>query len=191
MNSIISLLMFFDPFFIAPFRMVSSPTTGYLLGTAILALQCFILGDLSAIGVKFLNRKYLRKIQKEMDRNHHLSEKALMMGDKESYKAVNRQALDAFGHSFSLGGAVFCVSIWPMPFALAWMNLRFFDAPLELPVSLPFLGSSIHYFASFLLIYIAVRIIGSALIRRLPWYSKLTAGPAGKNDLIINGSGVR
>ncbi len=182
MNSIIPLLMFFDPFFIAPFRMISSPSAGYLLGVAILSLQCFILGDLSAMGVKFFNRKYLRKIQKEMDHNHQLSEKALMMGDKESFKAVNRQALEAFGHSFSLGGAIFCVSIWPMPFALAWMQLRFADAPLELPITLPFLGSSIHYFASFLLTYIAVRIMGSALIHRLPWYSKLTVRLAGKNE---------
>ena len=44
------------------------------------------------------------------------------MGDKESYKAVNRQALDAFGYSFSMGAAIFCVSIWPMPFSLAWLH---------------------------------------------------------------------
>jgi hypothetical protein len=105
-----------------------------------------------------------------------------MMGDKESYKAVNRQALDAFGHSFSLGGAVFCVSIWPMPFALAWMNLRFADAPLELPLTLPFLGNSLHFFTSFLLIYIAVRITGAALINRLPWYSGLSARLTGQKE---------
>jgi len=182
MNSFSTLILFLDPFFIAPFRMVSSPALGYLLGTAVLALLCFILGDISAMGVKFLNRKYIRKIQKDMDRHHHLSEKALMMGDKESYKAVNRQALDAFGHSFSLGGAVFCVSIWPLPFALAWMDSRFAQAPLELPFSLPFLGSNIHYFASFILIYIAVRIMGSAAIRRFSWYSGLTARLAGTSE---------
>ncbi len=183
MNSIIPLLMFFDPFFIAPFRLVSSsPAAGYVFGTAILALYCFILGDISAMGVKFLNRKYLRKIQKEMDRHHLLSEKALMMGDKESYKAVNRQALDAFGHSFSLGAAIFCVSIWPMPFALAWMDLRFSDAPLELSMNLPLLGSSIHYFASFLLIYIGVRIICSVLINRFSWYSELNARMTGQKN---------
>jgi len=182
MNSFSALILFLDPFFIAPFRMVSSPAMGYLFGTAVLTLLCFILGDLSAMGVKFINRKYLKKIQNDMDHHHHLSEKALMMGDKESYKAVNRQALNAFGHSFSLGGAIFCVSIWPLPFALAWMDSRFAHAPLELPFSLPFLGVSIHYFASFILIYIAVRVMGSALIHRLPWYSELTAGPAGAGE---------
>ncbi|MDA8133927.1 MAG: hypothetical protein M0T82_04840 [Desulfobacteraceae bacterium] len=182
MNSFSTLILFLDPFFITPFRMVSSPALGYLLGTALLAFLCFILGDISAKGVKFLNRKHLGKIQEDMDRHHHLSEKALMMGDKESYKAVNRQALDAFGHSFSLGGAVFCVSIWPLPFALAWMDSRFAHAPLELPFSLPFLGSNIHYFASFILIYIAVRITVSALTRRLPWYAGLSEGLAGTKE---------
>lgn len=182
MNSFSSLVLFLDPFFIAPFRIISSPVPGYFLGTAALAFLCFILGDLSAMGVKFINRKHLGKIQNDMDRHHHLSEKALMMGDKESYKAVNRQALDAFGHSFSLGGAIFCVSIWPLPFALAWMDSRFAQAPLELPFSLPFLGGSIHYFASFILIYIAVRITGSALIRRLPWYAGRSEGLAGTKE---------
>lgn len=170
-----------DPWFIAPYRWLPHSAAGYVFGTILLALQCFLLGDLSAMGVKALNRKYIRKLQKEMDRNHDLSEKALRMGDKQSYKAVNRQALEAFGHSFSLGAAIFCVSIWPMPFALAWMHLRFADAPLELPVTLPFLGSSVHYFASFLLIYIAVRMVSARLLNRIPAYAELSARLTGQH----------
>ncbi len=116
-----------------------------------------------------------------MDRNHDLSEQALKMGDKESYKAVNRQALDAFGYSFSLGAAIFCVSIWPMPFMLAWLHLRFADAPLELPLDLPLLGSSIHYFPSFLLLYIAVRIIYSRVMALFPWYTEMKARLVGQS----------
>ncbi|GLI32592.1 hypothetical protein DAMNIGENAA_00250 [Desulforhabdus amnigena] len=115
-----------------------------------------------------------------MNHHHNLSEKALRLGDKESYKAVNRQALDAFGHSFSLGAAIFCVSIWPMPFVLAWMHLRFADAPLELSFRLPFLGSTVHYFASFLLLYIAVRMLYSMVMNRFEWYSRLKASLAGQ-----------
>lgn len=166
-------MLFLDPFLIAPFRFLSYAEAGFFLGTAALAIYCLLLGTIAAAGVKRLNKKHMEKIQKDMDRHHHLSEQALRMGDKESYKAVNRQALDAFGHSFSLGAAVFSVSIWPLPFALFWMNLRFSDAPLEMPFSLPFLGSSIHYVASFLLIYITVRVFGSALIHSfLNRYSK-------------------
>jgi hypothetical protein len=128
----------------------------------------------------YLNRKYLKKIQGEMDRNHELSEQALICGDKESYKAVNRQALDAFGHSFSLGAAVFCVSIWPMPFALAWLSLRFADAPLELAFSLPFLGNTIEYFPSFLLLYIATRMLYGMVMQKIAWYSGTKARLAGQ-----------
>jgi len=166
-------LFFFDPWLISPFRWLPSPTAGYIVGVVFLALQCVILGDISATVVAFFNGKYLRKIQGDMDRHHNLSEQALMLGDKASYKAVNRQALDAFGHSFSLGAAIFCVSIWPMPFALAWLSLRFADAPLELSFSLPFLGRTVEYFPSFLLLYIVTRMIYSTVMSKCTWYSGL------------------
>jgi hypothetical protein len=181
MDSLTAFIMLFDPWFIAPFRWPSSPLFGYVLGTVFLGLQCVICGDLSATAVTYFNRSYLRKFQKEMDNSHKLSEQALKMGDKESYKAVNKQALDAFGYSFSLGAAIFCVSIWPMPFVLAWMNLRFADAPLELPLHLPLLGSTIDYFASFLLLYIVVRIIYSQIMTRFPWYTGMKARLAGQS----------
>jgi len=173
MNSLIRFLLFLDPWLIAPFRWPEGSMTGYLLGVAILGLQCVLIGDFSATLVAFINRRYLGTIGEKMERNRKLSETALMMGDKASYRAVNRQALDAFGHSFSLGAAIFCVSIWPLPFALAWLHLRFNEAPLELPLSLPLLGQSVHYFPSFLLTYIAVRIGYGMLMGRFRWYTGL------------------
>jgi hypothetical protein len=181
MDSLTPFLLFFDPWFINPFRWLPSPTAGYLLGVIFLALQCTILGDLSATMVMYINKKYLKKIQGEMNRHHDLSEKALILGDKESYKAVNRQALDAFGHSFSLGAAVFCVSIWPMPFALAWLSLRFADSPLELPISMPFLGNTIEYFPSFLLLYIATRMLYAMVMSKIIWYREIKAKLAGQS----------
>jgi hypothetical protein len=115
-----------------------------------------------------------------MDHNHNLSETALRLGDKESYKAVNKQGLEAFGHSFSLGAAIFCVSIWPMPFALAWLSLRFIDAPLELPFAMPFVGNTLEYFPSFLLLYIATRMIYSAIMNRMTWYRTTKARLSGQ-----------
>jgi len=170
-----SFFLFLDPWLIAPFRWLPSPTAGYLLGVMLLALQCILLGDLSATLVSLLNRRYIRKIQEQMNHHHNLSEKALLLGDKASYKAVNSQALDAYGHSFSLGAAIFTVSIWPMPFALAWLSLRFTDAPLELPFNLPLLGASIEYFPSFLLIYLVIRTAYSMTMRNFCWYSTVKA----------------
>lgn len=180
MNPTSPFFLVFDPWLIAPFRWLPSATAGYILGVIVLALYCVIIGDLSATLVTYFNTKYIKKIQGKMDHHHHLSEQALMRGDKESFKAVNSQALDAFGHSFSLGAAIFCVSIWPMPFALAWLNLRFADAPLELAVHLPFLGNTIEYFPSFLLLYISVRMIYSSIMRRFTWYSGTKARLSGQ-----------
>ncbi|SHO47847.1 hypothetical protein [Desulfopila aestuarii] len=180
MNTITSALLLLDPWLIAPFRWLPSASAGYLLGTVILALYCILLGDLSASLVTFINKKYIRKMQAKMDHNHELSETALKLGDKESFKAVNKQGLDAFGHSFSLGAAIFCVSIWPMPFALAWLSLRFVDAPLELPFHLPFLGNTVEYFPSFLLVYIATRMLYSAIMGRMTWYRTTKARLVGQ-----------
>lgn len=167
-----SVLLFFDPWLIEPYRWMSPAIAGYLLGTAILAGYCVIIGDLSATLVAFFNRGYLAKLRHGMEHHHKLSEEALKRGDKESYKAVNRQGLDSFGYSFSMGAALFCVSIWPMPFALAWMNLRFADAPLPLPAGFPFWGGKeVHYFTSFLLCYILVRIVYSQIMGRISWYN--------------------
>lgn len=175
MNTLTSFLILLDPWFIAPYRWLPIASAGFVLGTVILALQTVLLGDISASLVMYFNKKYLRKMQRSMDHHHHLSEEALKRGDKESFKAVNSQAMDAFGHSFSLGAALFCVSIWPMPFALAWMSTRFFDAPLELSFSLPFLGNTIEYFPAFLLLYICTRMTYSAIMSRVPWYRNLKA----------------
>ena len=180
MNTTTSVLLFFDPWLIAPFRWLPSPTAGYFLGILLLALYCILLGDLSASLVTFLNKKYIRKIQAKMDHNHELSETALKVGDKESFKAINKQGLDAFGHSFSLGAAIFCVSIWPMPFALAWLSLRFVDAPLELPFHMPFLGNTVEYFPSFLLLYIATRMVYGTIMNRVSWYKTTKARIVGQ-----------
>lgn len=182
MNTLTALLLQLDPWFIAPYRWITPASAGFVLGTFLLALQCVILGDLSASLVMYLNKKYLRKMQKSMDHHHHLSEEALKLGDKESFKAVNKQAMDAFGHSFSLGAAIFCVSIWPMPFALAWMGTRFFDAPLELPFGLPFLGDTLEYFPAFLFLYIATRMAYSGIMCRFSWYSGLKARITGQQE---------
>jgi hypothetical protein len=183
-----TFLTIIDPWLIAPYRALTPALAGYLFGTAVLAFYCVVVGDLSATLVAFFNRGYLTKIRRKMEHHHRLSEKALMMGDKESYKAVNRQGLDAFGYSFSMGAALFCVSIWPMPFTLAWLNLRFAETPLELPMYLPLLGGrQVHYFTSFLLLYIAVRILYSLTMGRVSWYKAFKARVTGTDRSDIPG----
>lgn len=183
MDYLTPFLLTVDPWLIAPYRWPTSATAGYLLGTLILISQCLLLGDLGATVVSYINRPHLRRFQREMENHHDLSEAALRQGDKESYKAVNRQGLEAFGSSFSLGAAIFSVSIWPLPFALAWLQMRFGDAPLELPWHLPLIDSEIPYLTSFVLLYIGCRISYGLLMNRVPWYRRLKASilPASGN----------
>jgi hypothetical protein len=168
MENIIALL-FLDPWLIAPYRWPGSALLGYLLGTSVLVLQCVLVGDLVMMGVAAVHRGRLSELRRDMNRHHALSEEALKRGDKESYKAVNKQGLEAFGYSFSLGGALFCVSLLPVPFALGWMHLRFAEAPIEIP----FLGISLNYFASFLLLYVAIRVLYGVSMRRIPLYRRV------------------
>jgi hypothetical protein len=169
MSSLQSFLLILDPWLIAPYRLVDHAVLGYFLGTTVLTLYVVALGDMSMLAVSAVNRGRLRELKKDMDHHHSISELALRQGDKESYKAVNKQGLEAFGYFFSLGGALFCVSLWPMPFALAWMDLRFANAPLELS----FLNISMNYFASFLLLYIPIRVFYGNIVKRIPLYRRI------------------
>ena len=173
------LLLFLDPWLIAPYRLPASATAGFYLGTALLCLYCVLLGDAAYIGVLALNRRRLAKFKGEMERQNDLAETALRMGDKESYKAVNKQALDAFGHSFSLGAAVFTSSLLPLPFALAWMDLRFAAATPALPFPLPLVNREPGYLFYFLILYILLRVVYGRLMLRLPPYRRLKAALCG------------
>jgi hypothetical protein len=108
-----------------------------------------------------------------MVKHHNLSVKALRSSDKEAYKAVNKQAHEAFGKYFFSQAGAFTLSIWPLPFALAWMELRFGGIPLELPFRLPGVGDSVFYPFFFIPIYIVVRIAYGKLMRRLPAYRRI------------------
>lgn len=179
------LLLFLDPWLIAPYRLPGSAVAGFWLGTAVLCLYCVLLGDAAHLGVLALNRRHVARFRAEMERQNELAETALKMGDKASYKAVNRQALDAFGHSFSLGAAMFASSLLPLPFALAWMHLRFAAAAPELPFALPLVGRQPTYLFYSVLLYILVRVVyGKAMLRLSP-YRRLRAalhGSAARKD---------
>jgi hypothetical protein len=169
------MLLFLDPWLIAPFRLPASAAAGFLLGTSLLCLYCVLLGDAAYLAVSALNRRRAATFTAEMEKQNDLAETALRMGDKESFKAVNKQALDAFGHSFSLGAAMFTSSLLPLPFALAWMHLRFAQTAPELPFALPLVGREPTYLFYFVLLYILVRVVYGRAMRRFGPYRRLRA----------------
>ncbi len=178
MDTLHAALAWLDPLFIAPYRLPGNAVVGFVLGTAVLALWCIALGSALSLCATRINRRRLAELRHGMEHHHKLSEAALRAGDKESYKAVNSQAHDAFGHYFSLGGAMFCVSIIPLPFALAWMDMRFAGATPELPWDAPLIGQQPSIVFWFLLLYIPLRITYANVMSRTGWFTRLQAWAA-------------
>jgi hypothetical protein len=155
-----------DLVLITPYRLFGNPVAGFYFGTFILCAWCVIVGEISFGVASRFNKSYLQRLQGEMARMHNLSIKALVMKDKESYQACNKEANEAFGKYFfnmlTLGAAV----LWPIPFALSWMGTRFGSIEFELLFSLPFLGKSVAFPAVMIPMYILVRIVWARLKRR-------------------------
>ncbi|SFJ35170.1 hypothetical protein SAMN04488082_102392 [Desulfomicrobium apsheronum] len=159
--------------FIWGFRLFAHPWGGFLTGLAVLCLLCVITGDFTSHLARRLNRKVYGKYRDEMVRQHNLSVEALKHSDKEAYKAVNRQAHEAFGKYFFSQAGAFTLSIWPLPFAMAWLDIRFGGIALTLPFAVPGIGDSVFYPFFFFPIYIAVRISYGKIMRRFPFYRRI------------------
>lgn len=161
------LLLWLDPYFILPYRIFAQPESAYISGTAILSALCVFTGVATQKLAQHMHAKRLAQLQKNMRHYHELGEKALLSGDKDSFRAVNKLAHEAFGYHFSLSGAFFVASLWPVPLILAWMHLRFGPVAPNLPFSLPFLGNNANVIFWFLLCYIPLRVAHTALLHRL------------------------
>jgi hypothetical protein len=173
MEALRSMLLALDPYLIWSFRLVQDPWISFFLGMIFLNLVCVIMGDISSLLVRRMNRKIYGKYHDQMVRHHNLSVEALKHSDKEAYKAVNRQAHEAFGKYFFSQAGAFTLSIWPLPFALAWMELRFGGLPLTLPFSVPGVGDTVLYPFFFIPLYIAVRILYGRIMRLVPFYQRI------------------
>lgn len=173
MSAFYNLYVSIDAILIAPFRLTEIPIIGYFLGIFCLALLCVMLGQLTlAIAFRF-NRKWLNRDNRQMVRMHNLSLKALAVKDKTAYKACNKEANDAFGKYFFAQIGLSISSLWPVPFALGWMQTRFASVDFELPFHLPGIGDSVGYTFSFIPVYILVYILFGKIKHRLPLFKKM------------------
>lgn len=159
-----------DSLLIAPYRLFGNPVAGFYCGTLVLALASLACGRLSQDLVWLFNKSHYEKEETEMTRMHNLSVAAIESGDKTAYKATNKQANEAFGKAFFAGAALFSVSIWPIPFALAWMSIRF--AEVDVPL---WPGHTVRYNAVFLGIYILARLAMTNQWQRLPLFCRIAA----------------
>jgi hypothetical protein len=159
-----------DSFLIFFFRMTGYSFVDYLIGTTILAFLCVIFGELSiSFAIRF-NKRYLDAMSSEISQKEMLSMEAYRVGDKAGYKALNKDATDAWGKQFFTMAAYSAGILWPLPFALAWMQTRFADVEFALafPLSLIF-GKSVGYAFTFIPLYILCRILFKYLRPHLPY----------------------
>lgn len=161
------LLVWLDPFFVLPYRLVPQPEAAYFLGTATLALLAGLIGIATLRMAQHMHRKRLKQLKDDMRRYHELGEIALQNEGKETFKAVNRQGHEAFGYYFSLSNALFVASLWPVPIMLAWMHLRFGMVSPVLPFALPLFGNQPSMVFWFVVFYIPLRMYSSRGITRL------------------------
>ncbi len=169
MKILYAVYAWMDPLLIFFYRLPENPVAGFFLGTFFLCLLCVIIGEITIITMYRLNRKYYRKLKQETVRMHNLSIKAILAKDKDSYRACNRQANEAFGRYFFAQLGLGASGLWALPFALGWMSQRFHEVSLDLFFTLPGIGKTMGYIPIFILSYILVRILFGKLKPWLPW----------------------
>ena len=161
-----------DAFLLAPFTWLTSPLPSFWLGTALLAAYATLLGELVA-GLLFMTHKsYYLELQDKMIHMHNVSVDALHQSDKKSYLAANKLAQESFGKTFFSEATVGMASIVPVPFALAWLDLRFSGIPL---LTVPVINHELGYPFVFLLLYISMRILFARWKKHLPFFRTIHA----------------
>ncbi len=158
-----------DQFLIAPYRWPKNPMVGWWLGTAALALWATLLGRMTMAFVMRMNLSHLKEGLAETSMRHTQSMNALKAGDKASYKAINKLANDAYGKTFFLQVAMAAASLWPIPLALGWLQLRFSAVRFPLPGGVPLLHEGVGYAFVFIPLYILVRILTAKAVN---WMSR-------------------
>lgn len=152
------------------FKLPLPPLWSFFIGLALLALLLTIIGELCLAGAYFLNRKHFAEITREMTSNNNASIRALARQDKKSYTACNSLANEAFGRNFFSGLALFASSVWPVAFAMSWMQFRF--GHIEF-FTLPFADSPVGVNFIFIPLYIVVRVAFAKAKPYLPVFAQI------------------
>jgi hypothetical protein len=164
-----SFFRFLDPYLIWFYRITGHPWADFLLGTMTLAFLALLMGECT-IALAFLAaRRRIDQTTAEASKYQNLSINALKAGDKETYQAANKLANDAFGKSFFLQIALSAAFLWPIFFALAWMQHRF----LEVEFPIPYTKYSLGYIGVFILLYVAAYLLFKRVKYKLPYFRKI------------------
>jgi len=158
-----------DPYLIWFYRITGYAFVDFLIGTFVLAFIALTIGEFT-ISLAFLaGRKRIDKTNAAVVRYRNISIEALKAGDKKAYHAANKLANDAFGKSFFAQIALSAAFLWPIFFALAWMQYRF----SELEFKLLFLERSVGSVCVFITLYAAAYLIFKRIKNKLPYFKRI------------------
>jgi hypothetical protein len=165
------VFLFLDPYLIWFYRITGHAWIDFILGTFTLALMAVIIGELNIALAYLAARRRVERVTDEAVKYQNLSIEALRAGDKGAYRAANRLANDAFGHSFFMQIALSAAFLWPAGFVLAWMSHRFGD----LSFALPFIPYSLGYIGVFLILFVAAYFVFKPVKYRIPYFRRIKA----------------
>jgi hypothetical protein len=161
--------LFLDPYLIWFYRITGYAWVDFLIGTFVLAFIALIIGEFT-ISLAFLAaRKRIDQTTGEATKYQDLSVDALVAGDKQAYIAANKLANDAFGKSFFMQIALSAAFLWPIFFAVAWMQYRFSE--IEFPLF--FTDYSLGYIGVFIWLYVAAYILFKKVKYKLPYFRRI------------------
>lgn len=163
------LFLSVDSFFIWFYRLSGYAPFDFFVGTFFLALVAVVIGEFSISFAFLLSRKSIQHVQDRMVNYQNLSIDALALGDKESYKAANKLANDAFGKTFFMQIGLSSARIWPAFLVVAWMNTRFYEVDFEVP----FIGGTIGFIPIFILLYVAAYFAFKPIRNRISYFKKV------------------
>ncbi len=167
-------LIWIDPVLIAPYRLTGHPLVNFFIGSAWVAMIAVVLGELTLSAAIRFNRRHIQALQKEIAYKEALSLQAHAAGDRAGYKALNKDANEAWGKHFFNMAAYSAGMLWPIPFALAWMHGRFAEVGFLLAWPLNrLLNETVGYPFVFIPLYILCRMIFGRLRRWLPYFSRV------------------
>jgi hypothetical protein len=160
-----------DPCLMYLFELSSEPVIDFIIGSFLLAMVCVVVGEVTlSLAIRW-NRRHIQRLKEEIRNKESLSIQAYEMGDRKSYQALNQAANDAWGRHFFTMAAYSAGVLWPVPFALAWMQTHFAQVPFTMafPLSLIF-GKTVGFAFIFIPIYILDRILFKYMHPWLPYF---------------------
>jgi hypothetical protein len=155
-----------DPVILPFFRLTGVEGIDGILGAFLLSLGAAVVGEFTISLVFRVNRGHLDRLNADLRKYDALAQQALELDDRPSYKALNKQANDAYGQVFFNKFGLSAASLWPAFFALDWMQPHFAASGVPLPGA----STGANYVVVFLGAYILARIVFGRLKRHLPYF---------------------